>query len=236
MNIIKGNDSVFEVMSGASYKPFVCMTDFSLDVTTEYASVRTVTHGRWDVSRAELLRYAITINVLAPYPDATKVDSFNALRQQVAMTEFEFRIIYNDATPTLVQVITGRCLPVNTNLAAPVGFLRGVHSFVGNGEPSIENTLTPCSGTIGSASRSALPVLETPPNLNTYLISYSGVSDGVIRIDWTVDGGDRFTEFLNGTSGNFQVTVVEDVQHTLILYPVCVNGADGTPYQLIFTG
>lgn len=238
MEVIKGKDVILEFLSPhtGDYLPYVCADDCSIRFTSSQLSTKTRGDGPWERFIMDTKGYSISLGGLIPYTDetATGVNTWDLYEYYDQMTDVPFRMIFRDPASNLIKAILGNVLVTDLDIPAnATDFAGSTLSFKGNGPPSVQDNLLACQASIAEVTISFQNELAVH-------FSYSGLSESA-RIDYAIDGGSRYSHFASSSSGLININPVQVPEafvngaHTVIFYPLCESGEDGTPFTLEFT-
>lgn len=233
MSALAGQDVVLQFMKGGDYFSYACATDCSIDFTKTKKSVKTIGDGVWTKERMQNKSYVISLSGLIKFDDGTVPHAFDLYDYYDQGVDIQFRMIFTDVQSSLIKVFTGTASVDDLNLGGgSEGAATGTATLKGNGPPTISDSFLGCTATVGAATVG--PSSSDGDPTITAAVNYSGLSVSTTRLDYTVDGGGRLTIFSPGTSGVFFLHSLHGA-HELIIYPICANGEDGTPFTVDFT-
>lgn len=230
---IVGRDVIFYIDKGAGFVPYVCAVSFSLKTVTETKGILTTGDGNWNKPKAQRKSYQLNFNGVSELPldPADGYDAFDFLENQCQDTNFQYQIRYTSNGSTVVKMITGEALVVDSDFTAGAeGLMDSTFTCDGFGAYQRFNSASACNATLATLTFSG----QTP---TTVILAYTGLT-GSDRLEYSVDGQTR--RDLVGMPANGDIIIVSGVgivagPHTVQVWPVCANGEDGTPRSVNYT-
>lgn len=223
---VKGSNVLLQIYKAGEYRDFLCATDCSISFETEKKSVKTITDGVWRRYRPQNIGYTITLNGLVKLNTGNDPAAFDILDYQTSFTDVTYRMTFEDDAAN-VKAIFGTAMVEKTDLSGGAdGFANSSFTLVGNGEPTILDSLTACDTVITT-------LLKDATNLPLFyaftVTAYTGTAPD--RYEYAIDGGARQVSF----TADWTVTGLSSGVHTIEIWPVCPNGFDGTKFTDTFT-
>ena len=233
MSYIVGKDVILLIDKGSGYVPFVCAVSFSIQTNTETKEVMTLGDGNWSKPKAQKKSYTMTFDGVQPIPldDSAGYDTFNLIDNQIADTNFAYKIYYTSDGSTVVKMVTGEALVIDSDLKAGAeGFMDSSFTCAGFGAYELFNSTTACNAVIDTLTFS----FESPISVG---IDWTGLA-GSDMIVYSVDGTTRRT--LAGVSSSGTILLVDGVgivdgDHEIEVWPVCDNGEEGASLTVTYT-
>lgn len=231
MSPILGENVPLQFYKDGDYQDFACITDCSIEFTTDSKEVRTIGDGYHRKTRGQRLSYTVSGSGLIELQESFPV-AFWLLNYQQQMLHVQFKMLFEDPTTALVKICEGTALITQVGLnAGSTGFAIATFEMEGYGALLITDSSTICEATIGT-----LEVGPGDPDSGYQAsVHYTDVV-GAIRLEYSVDGGARQVVFLSGDPANgfFFLSGLSDGPHTITVWAVCENGLDGEENELVF--
>jgi hypothetical protein len=228
MEVIKGKRAYIEFSTGGSSRKFGCAQSVTFEETMETKSVKTKGHGYKRKYMGQSVSATINLSGLIIYNDENFTSPFDLMAYCDSMTEVEFIIYFDSEDGTHVHSVYGAALVTTGSIGGDTSF--GRSSF----------TLQCNEWTIGLP-----PVCTTVISFNLsrqgltfrYAISGMSASPAPMKYEWRVDGGSVNSSTL--PAWTIDLTTINPAriygQHTLEVWPVCHNGANGPTVRKTFT-
>lgn len=231
--LIYGADVVLLLkdLKSEGYQEFICATDCAIETTVETKSVKTVGDGIWNNVAGQKISYVVTLSGLIKLdPDEERNSTFDLQTAMLNMLKVDYRLIFREVESDVIKVIEGRFLIEQSNLtAASEGFATSSFTMQGCGPYIIRDADSDCLAFIEQVA------VNNGENIGDLEVTVTGISADTIRFDYSLDGGGRQTVFVDNDPMVFTITDVADGDHTLVIYPICANGEDGTPFTFEFS-
>lgn len=226
MTPIEGKDALIRFYKGDDYFNYACATDLSISFDMDTKSVKTVGDGTTRKFKGQITGYSISLSGLVMLDDVTDPTAFDLIEYHRQMVDVQFEILFQDIAHSLLKIISGNALVTQAQLGAPSeGFVSGGFTLLGNGAVDIQNANINCAITITNVTRgSGTPITGG----QRYPITITKTGGTPIRYDYTIDGGGR----LVGYTDSFYIIVPSFGVHSVVFYPICANGFDGTSFTL----
>lgn len=227
--LVLGKNAILQIYKAGQYRDYAIASDISIDFKTETKSVKTIGDGVWKRSRGQSIGYTISLSGLVKVGTFDDPIAWDLLEYQVQFADLNYRIIFQEGA--VLKVIQGTALVDSTQLSGPSeGFATGQFNMIGNGVPTILDSLTACNLTITTVTTgTANTTAHTIPV--TLTITGSG---SLARIEYTLNGGNRQVSFTNSFSVPYPYVLGQGT-FNYVFYPVCDNGFDGTSNTLTLT-
>lgn len=229
MNPILADEALLQFLKDGNYYDFACVTDFSLETTTDIKEVRGPGDGYWRKVRGQRLSYRLNFSSLTLLEFGPPTQ-FWLMQFQLQMLHVDWKITWHDPVTTLTKEAAGSGLiSSSVQAAASTGFATGDFVIEGSGAYTLTDSATTCNATIGLIEIGP----GNPDNGSSASVSYEGVTNAA-RLEYSVDGGPREVIFDPGASGFFYLFGLADGPHTITVWAVCETGVDGESNELVF--
>lgn len=227
MAYIQGKKVLLTFLKDGDYTPFLCATDCALTINTETVDTRTVGDGYWRKPVGQSKSFTVSLTGLIELQLTAPITFWLIENYDLQMLPVDFQMHFSDPATGLNKYATGKALIVTSVLnGVPVGFATSSFEMEGYGALVISDTPNACAASIGY-------IAITDITGGTVTFEYDFVDDAV-RIDYTINGGERESIFDPGVSGTFAIAGLDDGEYTIVFYPICENGNDGFPNELEF--
>lgn len=230
---VLGKDAILQIKKNDVWGNYACAINVEIAFEMETKSVKTIGDGVWEKPRGQKKSYQINLSGLQKFDDDALPHAYDLYAYYDSMVSVEFRMIFTDSDNN-IRVFEGLVLPVSLNLGGgSEGFASGSAVLKGDGAPTISTVVDNCEAQITDG------VMEAVGANNGFRIN--ALSGGpVTRYDWAVDGGGRSAAFVDGTlpevfSLGSSWPTGTDSFHTLTVWPICEDGNDGEPFEIVFS-
>lgn len=215
-----------------TYIDYACATDCRFQPSVETISTKTVGDGINKRYRGKSFGYQVTLSGLVKIDDPALPKAFDLIQNyMMQLLDVDFRMVFEDDAANL-KIIQGNAIITSSDVGGDSeNFATGDFTLVGNGPVSITDASDLCGASIANVT--VAPTSDDGDPTVTASVNWTGLT-GATRIDYAIDGGGRLSIFGAGSSGIFFLHSITGA-HEIILYPVCDNGNDGTPFIKDFT-
>lgn len=229
MSPILGENVPLQFYKDGDFQDFACITDCSIEFTTESKEVRTIGDGPHRKTRGQRLSYNVSGSGLIELQESFPV-AFWLLNYQQQMLHVQFRMLFEDPTTALVKIVEGTALVIRVGLnAGSTGFAVADFEMEGDGAAIITDSATVCNATIGLIEIGP----GDPDSGYQASVNYTGVTNAA-RLEYSIDGDPREVIFNPGSNGFFFLSGLSDGTHTITVWTVCESGVDGESNELTF--
>lgn len=220
MGYIQGNNAVLMLFK-SDYEPFVCATEFSLEIAAEPLPIRTVGDGHYNKNTYNTLGFTLTLSGLLAFDD-NAFTGWDMIDKQLGFVDCLFRLSYEDDQAN-AKSFQGSCVIQTSTLASRVDeFTTNEFSLLGNGKLDFFDGLVPCDSEITD-----ILFTDLDNNDNQIAIAYQFTGTPV-RVNWYLD---EYTDTpRTGFVEAADTIYIHDIDtgaHSIRLEPICGSGFAG---------
>lgn len=216
--LIQGKNVVLAIKKDI-YVPFVCASDFSVEVDAETVDVRTPNSGNWKKKSYQSLSWKMTLGGMLVY-DTINWDGWEFLYNQFGLTSIDVQATFIDDAGT-ARSLRGTVMISASVLSATIGdAVKGTFSLEGNGKIDIFDGFVPC-----------------PSSVTSITVDGQTAADGIVHIDYTFSGDLAQIKYRLDGVGDYVYALPDTVlsipglslgSHSIEIIPICNNAFEGT--------
>lgn len=227
MGYIQGNNAVLMLFK-SDYEPFVCATEFSLEIAAEPLPIRTVGDGHYNKNTYNTVGFTLTLSGLLAFDD-NAFTGWDMIDKQLGFVDCLFRLSYEDENGN-AKSFQGACVIQTSSLASRVDeFTTNEFSLLGNGKLDFFDGIVPCDSAITDI---LFTDLDNDDNQIAIAYNYTG---SPVRINWLID--ELTPNEKSGTVNAGDTIFVHDIatgNHTIRIEPLCGSGFTGISMEKSF--